>query len=146
MAEAQAVGDATAFAPSEAGAALSKFVAKTGDLETGRGILLEMAKAARVTGASLDDMVDAAGDVKSALGDAGTAKEIGVVMRTIAGNPRLPLPILRRPVKAFMHLRQIIRRNAVSIVLHGTADHLIVLRNGNDYAATGWCIFHAVFT
>ena len=89
MAEAQAVGDATAFAPSEAGAALSKFVAKTGDLETGRGILLEMAKAARVTGASLDDMVDAAGDVKSALGDAGTAKEIGVVMRTIAAQGKL---------------------------------------------------------
>lgn len=48
---------------------LQAFVGKTGDLETGRAVLGDLAKLSKATGANLGDMVDAAGDVANALGN-----------------------------------------------------------------------------
>jgi hypothetical protein len=69
IAEARAVADSAAMDTNDALLGLQKFVAKTSDLATGRAILGDMAKLAKVTGASLEDMVDAAGDVSKNLGD-----------------------------------------------------------------------------
>jgi hypothetical protein len=48
---------------------LQAFVAKTGDLETGRAVLFDLAKLSKATGANMGDMADAAGDVANELGD-----------------------------------------------------------------------------
>lgn len=48
---------------------LQSFVAKTGDLETGRSVLFDLAKLSKATGANMADMADAAGDVANELGD-----------------------------------------------------------------------------
>lgn len=83
--EARAVGDFAGYDPNQAIGGLQKFVAKTGDLQSGRDILKDMAKYARASGADLEDMVDAAGDVSNALGDTDNKGEkIKNVMRAIA--------------------------------------------------------------
>ena len=69
---------------------LEAFVAKTGDLESGRAILQDMARLSTATGASLDDMADAAGDVANALGNvADKPKVMQGVMQAIAGQGKL---------------------------------------------------------
>jgi hypothetical protein len=65
----RAVAQSTGQESGDVMSGLSKFVAKTGDLEAGRDMLGEMAKLAKATGASLEDVLDAAGDVSNALGD-----------------------------------------------------------------------------
>lgn len=85
IAQMRQVGQATAFDPNAALEGLQKFVAKTGDLQSGRDVILDMARYARASGAELDDMVDAAGDVSNALGDVPNKGEaIKNVMRAIA--------------------------------------------------------------
>jgi hypothetical protein len=84
IAQMRAVGDATAMDPGKALEGLQKFVAKTGDLQTGRDVLQDMARLARASGAELEDMVDAAGDVRNALGPNGGPEQIKAVMRAIA--------------------------------------------------------------
>jgi hypothetical protein len=84
IAQARQVGNDTATDPVKALEALQKFVAKTGDLQTGRDILGDMAKMARATGAELDDMVDAAADVSAALGPGAGGEAIKNVMKAIA--------------------------------------------------------------
>lgn len=84
VAQMRAVGDAAAIDPTKAMEGLQKFVAKTGDLQTGRDLMADIAKYARASGAELDDMVDAAGDVKNALGPTGGPEQVKAVMRTIA--------------------------------------------------------------
>jgi hypothetical protein len=86
MNQAFQVGQATGTDANDALEGLSKFVAKTGDLQTGRDILKDMAVLAKATGTSLDDMVDAAGDVSTALPDgADKAERLRAVMQGIAG-------------------------------------------------------------
>lgn len=69
---------------------LQDFVGKTGDLETGRRILEDMARLSRATGSSLEDVANAGAEVANVLGDvpdkAGTTSEI---MRQIAGQGKL---------------------------------------------------------
>jgi len=85
-AQAREVARATAIAPTEAIDALSAFVSKTGDLETGRAVLKDLALLSKATGASLEDMVDAAGDVSANLGEIpNKGAAIAQVMRTVAG-------------------------------------------------------------
>ncbi|MBS2017489.1 MAG: hypothetical protein JST00_31695 [Deltaproteobacteria bacterium] len=59
---------------------LQAFVGKTGDLETGRNLLADLAKLSKATGSNLSDMTNAAGDVANALGDvpdkAGAIREV----------------------------------------------------------------------
>ncbi len=64
---------------------LRAFVAKTGDLQSGRDALADLSKLAKATGTNMQDMVDAAGDVANALGDVPNKGEaIKSVMNTIA--------------------------------------------------------------
>jgi hypothetical protein len=74
----------------DAGEGLRKFVAKTGELETGRGILSSMGKIAKATGTSFEDMISASGDVSNALGNVdGKAEKVKAVMMAIAGQGKL---------------------------------------------------------
>lgn len=71
-------------------AGLEKFTAKTGDLQTGRDILKDMSILAKATGTSLEDMINAAGDVSTALGDVpNKAEKIHHVMTAVAGQGKL---------------------------------------------------------
>ena len=64
---------------------LQGFVSKTGDLETGRGLMADMAKLSRATGASMEDMASAAGDVSNGLGDVpNKSAKVAEVMRAAA--------------------------------------------------------------
>lgn len=84
------VSNETAFDPTKAMEGLQAFVAKTGDLETGRKILKDMAVLSRATGANLEDVVDAAGDVANQLGDVDNKGDVlNKTMRAIAGQGKL---------------------------------------------------------
>lgn len=90
---ARSVGDKFAFDPKQILAGMGAYQEKTGDLQTGKASLPELAELAKATGTDLADMVSAAADVGIALGDVGTAfktaedkaKAVADVMRTIAG-------------------------------------------------------------
>lgn len=84
------VGIAMGFDPEKVLEGLAKFVAKTGDLKTGRDMLADLAKLSSATGSELDDMVDAAGDVSNALGEVpNKGKVVESVMRAIAGQGKV---------------------------------------------------------
>ncbi len=90
MAEATSAGMANAIDPEKALEGLQKFVAKTGDLETGRKILSDMARLSRATGAGLEDIVDAAGDVSNALGETDNkGAKVNAVMKAIAAQGKV---------------------------------------------------------
>lgn len=89
-AQARSVGTRTAFDPSQVLGGLQAFAGKTGDLQTGREVLEDLAKLSKATGTNLEHMVDAAADVSSALGDTeGKGKIVVDVMRAIAGEGKL---------------------------------------------------------
>lgn len=69
------VGKEAAFDPARVLEGLQAFVGKTGDLATGQAALPGLAKLARATGTSLEDMVGSAGEAAKALGDVGPGKE-----------------------------------------------------------------------
>ena len=71
---AQSVGEKYKIDPGKALGGLGKFQALTGDLETGKAALDGLAKLAKGFGVDLDQMVGAAGQVSSALGDVGEGK------------------------------------------------------------------------
>ena len=72
---AEALGDKLKIDPTKVLAGLSKFQALTGDLDTGKAALGDMARLAKAFNVDLDKMVGAAGQVSSALGDVGEGKE-----------------------------------------------------------------------
>lgn len=85
MAQAKQIGNAAAFDPDKVLEGLQKFVAKTGDLETGRAALSDLAILSKATSTELDDMVDAAGDVANALGNTDNkGAKVKAVMGAIA--------------------------------------------------------------
>lgn len=85
MAQAKQIGNAAAFDPDKVLEGLQKFVGKTGDLETGRAALSDLAVLSKATSTELDDMVDAAGDVANALGDTDNkGAKVKAVMGAIA--------------------------------------------------------------
>lgn len=89
-AQARSVGTRTAFDPSQVLGGLQAFAGKTGDLATGREVLEDLAKLSKATGTNLEDMVDAAADVSSALVDTEDKGKIVVdVMKAIAGEGKL---------------------------------------------------------
>ena len=89
-AEASSVAKATATDPTKALEGLQKFVAVTGDLETGRAVLGDMAKMARATGSNMEDVVTAAGEASAKLGDMPhKAETINGIMRQAAGQGKL---------------------------------------------------------
>lgn len=90
LGELQAVGNATATSFNEVGDALRQFVAKTGDLETGRGIMMDLSKLAKATNTDLVDMAEASAEVSNHLGNIpDKAGSINAVMRVIAGQGKL---------------------------------------------------------
>ena len=90
LADASEAANAAAMDPTKAMEGLAAFVAKTGDLQTGREILADLAKTAKATGASLEDMVDAAGDVSANMGDVDNKGErIKAIMLAIAGQGKV---------------------------------------------------------
>jgi competence protein ComGC len=72
---ARSVGKEAAFDPARVLEGLQSFVGKTGDLATGQAALPGLAKLARATGTSLEDMVGSAGEAAKALGDVGPGKD-----------------------------------------------------------------------
>ena len=83
---ASGVAKATATDPTAALEGLQKFVGVTGDLETGRAVLGDMAKLARATGANLEHVVSASAEVSAKLGDVPNKTEaINAIMRQVAG-------------------------------------------------------------
>jgi hypothetical protein len=90
IAQARRVADATGYGTGDALEGLQSFVGKTGDLETGRAVLQDLAVLSKATGTNLEDMVDAAGDVANGLGDIpNRAAVIQQVMQSIAGQGKL---------------------------------------------------------
>lgn len=84
------VSNETAMDPTKALEGLQAFVAKTGDLSTGRDVLKDMAVLSRATGANMEDVVDAAGDVANNLGDVeNKGQVVSGIMRAIAGQGKL---------------------------------------------------------
>lgn len=69
QAQAFAVAKDTAMSTTDVVSGLEKFVAKTGDLATGRDMIAQIAKLAKATNTSIEDMADAAGDASNALGE-----------------------------------------------------------------------------
>jgi hypothetical protein len=85
MREAQDAGSFAGLDSNKAMEGLQAFVGKTGDLETGRAILKDMAMLSRATGASMDDMVSAAADVSNGLGNTDNkAEKVSEVMKAVA--------------------------------------------------------------
>ena len=65
---------------------LQKFVAVTGDLKTGRDVMRDMARLALATGANMDTMVSAAGEMSARMKDTpDKAAKIEATMRRLAG-------------------------------------------------------------
>jgi hypothetical protein len=90
VAEARSIGESTAFDPGKIMEGLQAFTGKTGDLQAGRDALADLAVLSKATGTNLEDMVDAAGDVYSALGDIpNKGLAIVNVMKSIAGQGKL---------------------------------------------------------
>lgn len=72
---ARGVGMDYALDPSKVLGGLAQYQALTGDLDTAKAALPELAKLASAFGAELDDVVAAAGQVGAALGEVGEGKE-----------------------------------------------------------------------
>lgn len=69
---------------------LQEFVGKTGELDTGRAVLKDMAVLSRATGTEFQHMVSAAGEVSNILGDIPNKGEaIYAVMKGVAGEGKL---------------------------------------------------------
>jgi hypothetical protein len=84
----EAMATATKYAqdPTKVLEGLQKFVAITGDLETGRKVMGDMAKLTLATGSSMEDVVEAAGEISAKIGDIpNKAEVVHSVMRQIAG-------------------------------------------------------------
>lgn len=86
IAQTRSVGNATGYSANDAMEGLQAFVGKTGDLQTGRDVLKDMAVLSRATGTNLKDMVDAAADVSMNLGDVEDKGKVTTeLMRAFAG-------------------------------------------------------------
>lgn len=90
MGEALDVAEATGSDANTVIAGLEKFTSKTGDLRTGRDILKQMSIYSKASGSSLDDMMDAAGDLAGQLdGVENKGEAIQNLMRAFSGQGKL---------------------------------------------------------
>ena len=80
-AEAMKIATETASDPMKLLEGLHKFVGVTGDLKTGRDVMRDMARLALATGASMEDMVAAAGEMSARLGD--TPDKVAIIESTM---------------------------------------------------------------
>ena len=153
-AEAMKVAQATATDPTKALEGLQKFVATTGDLETGRAILGDMAKLSNATGSNLEDVVTAAGDVSAKLGDVPhKAESINAIMRQIAGQGKLGAVEMRDFAKQLASVAAIAPQFSGSVEKN-IGEMAILLQEGRQMggaknaaqAATGVRAFASTFT
>lgn len=87
---ARAVSAKTGYTADEGVEGMSKFVAVSGDLKTARETLMPLAELSRATGAGLDDMAAAAGNVAAVLPDtADKGERVMQIMRGIAGQGKM---------------------------------------------------------
>lgn len=90
MKQATEEGNRVAMAPTAMLAGLDTFVGLTGDLSTGREIMTDLAKLARATGSSFDDIMAAAGNAANQFdGMAGKADLIRATLAATAGQGKL---------------------------------------------------------
>ena len=90
IAQVRQIANETGMSTGGAMEGLQAFTAKTGDLQTGRDILKDMAVLSKATGTALEDMVSASGDVANALGDTDNKSEkVKAAMKIIAGEGKL---------------------------------------------------------
>lgn len=88
--EAYRIGTQTGTKANDVMAAMTTMVGRTGDLQAARDSMGEIAKLSVATGASLEDMAAAAGDVSNQLGDVPEkGKLVNEVMRAVAGQGKL---------------------------------------------------------
>lgn len=139
MTEALNIGTDTGTEAGDVLGGLEKFTAKTGDLATGRDLIKDMAILSKASGASLDDMADAAGDVSSVLGDIpNKGAAIKGVMQAIAGQGKLGAVEIRQMASQMAKLAanagQIEGDTAQNVVLLGAFAQEARQRGG---ASTG---------
>lgn len=90
IAQARTVGNATGFSANDILGAEADFTKKTGDLQTARGIVEELAQLSKATGTDMSDMSNAAAEVSNQLGDVpDKAEKVKAVMRQVAGAGKL---------------------------------------------------------
>jgi len=90
MKQALDVGEKTGSDANVALEGLGKFVSKTGDLKTGRDIMEQMAIYSKATGSSMEDMMDASGDLANQLdGVEDKGKAVRDLMRGFVGQGKL---------------------------------------------------------
>jgi hypothetical protein len=152
--EAMNVAKSTATDPTKALEGLQKFVATTGDLETGRAILGDMAKLSNATGSSMEDVVTAAGDVSAKLGEMPhKAESINAIMRQIAGQGKLGAVEMRDFAKQLASVAAVAPQFGGSIEKN-IGEMAILLQEGRQLggaknaaqAATGVRAFASTFT
>lgn len=83
----RAAGDATAISYGDMASGLEAFVSKSGDLQLGKDMLLDIGKIAQATGSNFVELADAAGDISNGLGDMPAAekiKKMGDALRLVA--------------------------------------------------------------
>lgn len=84
------VGKTTGSDANDVMKGLGDFVGKTGDLATGRDILMDMARLSRATGTNLSDMMSAAGGVAMAMGDTqDKGEKLNTIMAGFAAQGKL---------------------------------------------------------
>ena len=154
QADASRVAQASAIDPTKALEGLQKFVATTGDLETGRAILGDMAKLSNATGSNLEDVVTAAGDVSAKLGDIpNKAESINAIMRQIAGQGKLGAVEMRDFAKQLASVAAVAPQFSGSVEKN-IGEMAILLQEGRQLggaknaaqAATGVRAFASTFT
>lgn len=88
--ELQEAGNKTATSFEKMGEGLRNYVGLTGDLETGRGVLTDLAKLAKATNADFGEMSQEAAEIANHMGDIpDKGSAVLAVMRTIAGQGKL---------------------------------------------------------
>ena len=87
--EATTVAKATGVKAEDTLAGLEKFTGFSSDLETGRKLMMDMAKLSSATGANMEDVASGAGKIAKQLGDVpDKAEAVKEVMRALAGMGR----------------------------------------------------------
>ena len=90
MAEVKAAADLTGYSREQAMGGLQAFVGKSGNLELGRKVLVDLAKLSKATGSELSDVVSAAGEIGVALEKStDPGGEMLAIMRALAGQGKL---------------------------------------------------------
>lgn len=106
--EARAVGDKFAMDPSAIIEAQDQFTKLTGDLDMARRMMGSLAGLSIASGASLQDMATAAGEVSNAFGDMGSQEEkmaaIDQAMRSLAAQGKIGAVEMRDYARYMAHL------------------------------------------